>query len=335
MAGTIEFIEGDVLFLDAKQLTRRPKLQDPIHQGDSIVTGADGEVHLRMADSGLIAVRPKTRMRIVEFRAEGDAEDRATLGLLEGTFRSITGWIAKFQGPRYLVRTPTATIGVRGTDHEPLHIAEGGTLGEPGTYDKVNEGRTFIESKFGRVNVAPGRAGFAALRRAPRVLERIPRFFRPTRNEARVARRHEEIQRRLDERREERKKEIQERRDKLKEKTEERREALKEKAEERREVLEERREALEQKQREAREQREQRQEQLRERREERRQAVEEKRRGAREQREERQEQLRRGREERRGEAERRQGEARERQMERRQQFEQRQRREVERTRREK
>src|SRR5262249_58079165 len=96
-----------------------------------------GEVHLRMEDGGYIAVRPGTRMRIVNFRAEGGSDDRSVIGLLDGSFRSVTGWIAKLGPQRAIVRTPTATIGIRGTEHEPLVIPEGSSRGDPGTYDRV------------------------------------------------------------------------------------------------------------------------------------------------------------------------------------------------------
>jgi FecR-like protein len=213
LAGKVELVEGDVRFFDRNRQLRRPALDDTVYEGDSIVTGADGEVHVRLEDGGLIAVRPGTKMRISAFRALGDDNDRLTIGLLEGSFRSITGWIASFNRANYAIHTPTATIGVRGTDHEPFHIPEGSSLGEPGTYDKVNQGGTYLETKQGRVEVEPGRAGFAHLKRAerPRVLEQVPGHFRATRHEQRIAQRYQEIQKRLPQLREERRTKLQER----------------------------------------------------------------------------------------------------------------------------
>ena len=214
LAGKVELVEGDVRFFDRAMTVRRPVTEDSIFEGESIATGSNGEVHLRMEDGGFIAVRPGTRMRIAKFRAQGDESDAVTIGLLEGSFRSITGWIARFGRNNYQVRTPTVTIGVRGTDHEPFHIPAGSSLGEPGTYDKVNQGGTYLRTAQGRVDVAPGRAGFAGLRRAerPRVLASIPAHFRPTRHEERITRRYQEIQQRLPELRENRRKLAQEQR---------------------------------------------------------------------------------------------------------------------------
>jgi len=222
LAGKVELVEGDVRFFDRVMTMRRPVPEDPIFEGESIATGTDGEVHLRMEDGGFIAVRPGTKMRIARFRAQGDESDLMTIGLLEGTLRSITGWIAKFGPNNYQVRTPTTTIGVRGTDHEPFHIPAGSSLGEPGTYDKVNQGGTYMQTAQGRVDIAPGRAGFARLGRAerPRVLESIPAHFRPTRHEERITRRYQEIQQRLPELRENRRKLAQERAAKAEQKRE-------------------------------------------------------------------------------------------------------------------
>ncbi|HZM47630.1 MAG TPA: FecR domain-containing protein [Burkholderiales bacterium] len=213
-AGKVELTEGDVRFADAANRLRRPRVGDAIYEGEGIATGADGEVHLRMEDGGYIAVRPGTRMRIVNFRAQADAEDRSVISLLQGSFRSVTGWIAKDRRDRAVINTPTATIGIRGTEHEPLVIPEGSKLGDPGTYDRVHAGETEIRTKQGTVSVRPNQAGFAALRGAqrPQVLDRVPAFFRPTRNEARFTGLHERVSRQLDQQREERRQFIEQRR---------------------------------------------------------------------------------------------------------------------------
>lgn len=234
LAGKVDATDGSVRILDRERKPRAPKVNDPIYEGESIVTGADGEVQVQMEDGGLIAVRPNTRMRIVQFRAEGEDSDRLIIGLLEGSLRSVTGWIAKLKGNRYQVHTPTATIGVRGTDHEPFHIPEGSALGEPGTYDKVNQGGTYLQTKQGRVEVAPGKAAFAGLKLAerPRLLERVPALFRPGRHDERITLRYHEIQQRLPQQRDERRQQNEERR----KKQEQSREAHKEKQVERHEA---------------------------------------------------------------------------------------------------
>jgi|GEM_PF-1172473 len=209
VAGTVNLVEGDVHIYDAHNAVRTVHVNDNIFEGDSIVTGADGEIHITMADTGFIAVRPNTKMAITQYRANGDNQDKGVIGLLVGSFRSISGWIAKYQPKSYEIRTPTATIGIRGTDHEPKVIPEGSSEGDPGTYDKVNTGGTFINTPQGRVDVSENHAGFAphggiGINARPRMLDRVPNFYRPTRNEHFIEGKHAEIQRNLSTRRAER-----------------------------------------------------------------------------------------------------------------------------------
>lgn len=213
-AGTVSLVEGDVRFLDAKQQVRHPRAGDAIYEGEGIVTGPDGEVHLDMQDGGYIGVRPGTKLNIVNFKAEGGQDDGFLLGLLEGSFRAVTGWITRSSGRRADVQTPTVTIGIRGTDYEPLVIPEGSGAGEAGTYNRVNIGETEMRTAQGSVVVKPNQAGFVPRRgtAAPRVLERVPAVFRPTRNEKRFEGLHQRIHQHLEERRAQRVKQIEQRR---------------------------------------------------------------------------------------------------------------------------
>jgi hypothetical protein len=213
-AGTVTLVDGDVRLLDAKRQERRPKVGDPIYEGEGVVTGADGEVHFDMQDGGYIGVRPGTKLNIVNFKAEGGADDSFLLNLVEGSFRAVTGWITGSSGRRAEVQTLTATIGVRGTDYEPLVVPEGSKTGEAGTYNRVNIGETEMRTAQGSVTVKPNQAGFVPRRGAakPRVLDRVPAFFRPTKNEKRFEGLHQRIHQNLEQKRQLRVKQVQQRR---------------------------------------------------------------------------------------------------------------------------
>jgi hypothetical protein len=213
-AGVVELIEGGVTITGADRRGRALKKGDTLYEGDAILTAADGELHANLTDGGVIALRPNTQLRITRYQANGDAGDTSIFNLVKGSFRSITGWIARTNPPGYQIRTPNSTLGVRGTDHEPLVIPPGSAEGEPGTYDRVHAGTSFIRGKNGTVDVSAGRAGFFAQhgRDRPRVLESVPRFFRPARNEGLLEGRHERVRQALDQRRGERRKFIEERR---------------------------------------------------------------------------------------------------------------------------
>lgn len=248
-AARISLTEGDVALYDAKRTRRAAKVGETVNEGDSIVTGADGELHLDMEDGGYVSVRPNTKMRITKYQADGEDTDSAIFGVLQGGFRSVTGWIGKLGKDRYQVKTPTATVGIRGTDHETLVLPQGSKDGEPGLYDRVYEGGTYITTEAGRVDVSPNRAGFAGLDRKikPRVLQDVPKFFRPGRFESRFTGKHAAVQAIVEKRRAERRENVKRRLDALKDKAkdapkrplaeraEARKEALKAKADERKE----------------------------------------------------------------------------------------------------
>ena len=205
-AGTVDLVDGDVRIYDAARSARTAKIGDSIKEGESVVTGADSELHLVMADGGQLAIRPNTRLLIEKYKADGGADDRSVIGLLQGAMRSVTGWIGKFSPKNYQIRTPTATIGVRGTDHETHVIPPGSKDGEAGTYDKVNVGSTLLKTPQGTTEVRPNQAGFAAHfgKQRPALLSAVPTFFRPGRHESRFADLHEKVHKQLEQRRNER-----------------------------------------------------------------------------------------------------------------------------------
>jgi hypothetical protein len=218
MYGQIELLQGSVSIVDAKGLGRTPKVDDRIFVGETIVTGRNGELHVRTDDNGFVAFRANTRMKIESYSAQGDKDDNMVVSLLYGTLRSVTGWIGKFNPGNYSIRTPSATIGIRGTDHEP-HVVLPPGPGDappavaPGTYEKVNSGSTVIKNEGGQTVVGLNQAAFAPHdgKSAPRALERIPEIYKPGANESRIEARGKDLAKDVEEKRAARQKEVAER----------------------------------------------------------------------------------------------------------------------------
>jgi len=162
-----------------------------ISAGQTVTTGHDAELHIVTQDGAFLALRPDTTFRVDEYQADGDADaDKVFMTLLKGSLRSITGWIGKYNTRAYRLTTPTAVIGIRGTDHETTVIEESGT-DEAGTYDTVNEGKTVLSNEQGETEVTPGKHAFASIhnRIAPLFLSKRPYFWlhRAFRIEGRIA----------------------------------------------------------------------------------------------------------------------------------------------------
>ena len=153
--------------------------------GDKVVTQGDSLVQMRLHDGGYMSVRPNTEMVIDRFVYDEKDSSKSSflVSLLRGGFRSITGLIGRTNPAGYQIRSATATIGIRGTDHEPVVILDTpGALshGAPGLYDKVNDGETFIRNSGGVLSLKRGDVGFApfAADTPPQVLQKIPGFYK-------------------------------------------------------------------------------------------------------------------------------------------------------------
>lgn len=185
-AGAFQFVAGDVRIVRADGRQDVAVKGVRILEGDTVVTGADGQAQLLMADQALISLRPDSSLRFDTYRYAGkeDGDERGILGLIRGGFRTLTGIIGRANRQNYQVRTPNATIGVRGTDHEPFFIPPAGWAGapgaSPGTYDKVNAGATFLRTEGGQLELGANEVGFVPpdAQARPVRLDRMPDFMR-------------------------------------------------------------------------------------------------------------------------------------------------------------
>jgi hypothetical protein len=176
--GTVDAISGKARVTDQTGKSVAVAVGLKVYEGQTINTESDGEVHLVTEDAGMIAVRPDTVFRIDEYKAEGSSADKIFMSLLKGSIRSITGWIGKHNTSSYRITTATATIGIRGTDHE-TSVRDKSDGDEAGTYDNVYEGATVLKTPQGTAEVTPGKFAFAARDKAaaPYFLKQQPHFL--------------------------------------------------------------------------------------------------------------------------------------------------------------
>ena len=91
-----------------------------LQQSDTVVTGSASTIGLGFQDDALVSLGPNSRLLIDRFRLERGA-DNAVSGefrttLSRGRMAVVSGKIAKSQIDAMKVRTPTALLGVRGTE---------------------------------------------------------------------------------------------------------------------------------------------------------------------------------------------------------------------------
>lgn len=140
--------------------------------GDEFVTeGADSEALVRFDDGARMALRSDSRLQVAALKLKGPSEARQkTLKIIKGGLRYISG--RRTAKSTIAFQTPTATIGIRGTDIE-IAVSEDPVNNDPaGTYLKVNSGIANMEATDGtQVDVDAGQIAFGGL---PEVVPRGP-----------------------------------------------------------------------------------------------------------------------------------------------------------------
>lgn len=157
-AGRIDFAFGTVTAISADGVTRKIAKGSDIFSGDSITT-TDGRVQIRFTDGAYVALQPNTVFKIDQYLYEGksDGKEKGSFSLVKGGLRTITGAIGKVNKQNYEVRTPTATIGIRGT-------AYSATQSEDGLIVTVTQGLVSVSNQGGSMTLG---AGQSALVRTP------------------------------------------------------------------------------------------------------------------------------------------------------------------------
>lgn len=117
-AGKVEFASGDPVATtqagSARPLSKGSELDEA-----EVIDTRSGRVQIRFTDGGYVSLAPNTRFRIDQYRFNGkaDGQEKGFFSLLTGTLRTFTGLIGKGRKDAYRVSTPTATIGIRGTEY--------------------------------------------------------------------------------------------------------------------------------------------------------------------------------------------------------------------------
>lgn len=181
--GQFQFVSGDVRIVASDGRERQAQKGGEVNEGESVVSGRGATAQLRMTDGGILAIRQDSQIRIDEYRFNGqeDGNERSFFSLVKGGLRSITGTVGKLHKENYRIKTPAATIGIRGTDSETIHIATTGQHGPEvpaGTYNRVNAGATIVNGTA----VFPNQVAYAPDLGTPgTLLPQMPTIFEPPR----------------------------------------------------------------------------------------------------------------------------------------------------------
>lgn len=160
-AGRVMFVSGKASLIRGAEIPITKGTA--VEAGDKIITGDDGRVQLLMADGDRIALRPASEFTIDEFSGPSRASPgtpvagtrpsswRSFYTLAQGGFRTLTQSLGERDPSSYQVRTPVATIGIRGTDYTlQYNGTSGGGLGR--LIGGVSKGGIQITDANGEIN---------------------------------------------------------------------------------------------------------------------------------------------------------------------------------------
>lgn len=116
IAGTVQQIRGSA-FTSRHDLSENLSKGMPVLISDRIVTGANTRVALEMNDGAILTLGSDTEFVINDYRySQKLQQGSASLELLKGAFRAVTGAIGKLKERDFKIKTTVAVIGIRGTD---------------------------------------------------------------------------------------------------------------------------------------------------------------------------------------------------------------------------
>jgi hypothetical protein len=113
--GYVKTAEPDAfVIVEGKEVVAEPGT--PVHRGARLRTGSQGSLGIMFHDNTRISMGPQTEVAIDDYLYEpGKGQLKLGASITKGTLHYVSGVIAKLKPEAVSVKTPTGTIGVRGT----------------------------------------------------------------------------------------------------------------------------------------------------------------------------------------------------------------------------
>ena len=147
---------------------------DPVAEGEVISTSGRGYAVIGLRDGTRMTLRPGTSFA-VEQLSQKPGEESLAMNLLRGGLRAVTGLISKAGPNRVRLVTPTATVGIRGTEFDARLCGPECRLEAQGTPAAVPP--TQPDPVVARVVVLEGAASAVAVNGATRSLAQGAALF--------------------------------------------------------------------------------------------------------------------------------------------------------------
>jgi hypothetical protein len=214
VAGTVIQLSGPLLAKKPDGKVKVLALKSEVEEGDTLVSEKNTYAQIKFIDNSEITLRPASSFKIESFSFEADKPegDSAAFSLIKGGLRSVTGALGKRNREKFAMKTPGATIGIRGTTFiaewveaspqgvamleqwrnastaslgggldgaTPLQLAQltpgAPAVRAPGLYVTVTDGMIHLSNAGGSQNFAAGQFGYVpSVNQPPVILPKNP-----------------------------------------------------------------------------------------------------------------------------------------------------------------
>ncbi|HAR42414.1 MAG TPA: hypothetical protein DCS07_07245 [Bdellovibrionales bacterium] len=118
IAGEVVSVDGSVFIRPDGRVAGKLKPAAPgdaISAGDVVNTPSNGRVKILMKDKSIVDLGPSALFKVEGFKLNGGSDREADVSMMYGTMRAAVTQKIDGKG-RFRVKTPAATMGVRGTE---------------------------------------------------------------------------------------------------------------------------------------------------------------------------------------------------------------------------
>lgn len=114
--GTFKQVQGET-WIGAADARRAPTPGEGLREAERVSTGQTGAATITLKDGTVLTLGPNTTVDLNKFQFDATTQKgNFALDLLQGSIRVVTGLLARINPDLFKISTPTAVVGVRGTD---------------------------------------------------------------------------------------------------------------------------------------------------------------------------------------------------------------------------
>lgn len=180
VVGQITHLSGLLTVKHAEGGGKIMAVKSNVLAGDLLTTEKDAYARIKFSDSSEVVIRPQSQFKVeaYAYSPERPKESIAIFNMIKGGFRAVTGLIGKANTELVNFKTPTATIGIRGTHFGAL-FCQGDCAGIPtvsgqppanGLHVDVADGAILVRNPAGQQVVNTGQFGYVASPTTPPVV---------------------------------------------------------------------------------------------------------------------------------------------------------------------